>query len=258
MIMALVLGAQESGSLNRSAEVIWVILRREGRRLPLVMVLALALATRGVSALCAEQRLNHYLVDGEIQTLGEISMFLYGTHKRATQIAEWNGLSPPYALSIGQKLMLLEPPRVSPEEGRAALLAMWRERFGLPEADDQPLLNLKPLDADELRIVEQSESSAESELRLEDGEALMEKNDLEGARIQFVRARDLEPNQIGAWFLELHVLRRLERRKELAQVLSMLVVRFPQLADIFAISDYRDWVNGSAQPSPSPERSTDP
>jgi hypothetical protein len=72
-----------------------------------------------------------YRVTRDIPTLGEISIFLYGTTKMAKEIAQWNQLQRTDHLRIGQKLLLKKTPTLTEDEGKSQLLAMWRKRFGL-------------------------------------------------------------------------------------------------------------------------------
>lgn len=71
------------------------------------------------------------VLDGE--SLGQISMRLYGTTKKWKKIAEWNQLSPPYRIKVNQLLVLEVQPALSEQAGNDALLQMWRKRFGLVE-----------------------------------------------------------------------------------------------------------------------------
>jgi len=73
---------------------------------------------------------KQYRVGPEI-TLGEVSTRLYGTQKRAKDIAEWNQIPAPYVIRPGQILRLESPPTQELDAGSLQLVNMWRIRLGL-------------------------------------------------------------------------------------------------------------------------------
>ncbi|MBL7715792.1 MAG: LysM peptidoglycan-binding domain-containing protein [Bdellovibrionales bacterium] len=65
------------------------------------------------------------------ETLSLISMRLYGTSKRWKEIAETNGMQPPYAVKVGQVLRLTSAPTLDEFQGRIEILKHYRKKFGL-------------------------------------------------------------------------------------------------------------------------------
>lgn len=161
---------------------------------------------------------TNYTINGEITTLTEISLFLYGVTHRAALIAEWNGLAPPYPIRIGQKLKLRIPPRLTPEEGRAAVLEMWREN----------LMN---------RMEQQEHSGGHWSYQ-----RAMEHYSDENWRVSkryFRTARTEDPENVSAWLHELKTLKNLKMNAELSETLRLFVKAHPQLGSLPAIENYR-------------------
>jgi hypothetical protein len=78
----------------------------------------------GSQARAAEE--SAFLVTEDCGTLQLVALCAYGTTSNWRKIADWNSLAPPYHLKTGQKLLLKEPPRLTPEESELALLKYWR------------------------------------------------------------------------------------------------------------------------------------
>ena len=71
---------------------------------------------------------NYFEIDETI-TLSEVSVLLYGTVKKWSEIAKWNQIKPPYTLKFKRRLVLNEKPTLTREQGRKELLSM-RSRLG--------------------------------------------------------------------------------------------------------------------------------
>jgi len=69
-----------------------------------------------------------YTIDS-VPSLSEIALRLYGSSGAWREIAEWNGLKPPYRLRRGQKLILKRSPTLTPAQGNQLVLEMWRRRL---------------------------------------------------------------------------------------------------------------------------------
>jgi hypothetical protein len=59
-------------------------------------------------------------------TLGELSIRMFGTVKRVADLVRWNGLSNANRLRPGQKLIVGDDPTLTVAQGDRALLSMWR------------------------------------------------------------------------------------------------------------------------------------
>lgn len=73
-----------------------------------------------------------YVLTDEAPTLCEIGIVFYGKCSAFRKIAKWNGISEPYRVHIGQKLVL-KGSKIPSELGREKLLASWRRHFHLDE-----------------------------------------------------------------------------------------------------------------------------
>lgn len=86
-----------------------------------------------------------YVVSDEAPTLCEIGILFYGKCSAYRKIAKWNGISEPYRVRIGQKLVL-KGSAIPTELGREKLLASWRRHFKLkgPAKVGSQLQKFKP------------------------------------------------------------------------------------------------------------------
>lgn len=69
-----------------------------------------------------------YTVNERAPTLWRVSNELYGNAKYTEEIIQWNDLKEPYKLSLGQKIILKEAPKLTATEGTVQLIVWWQEK----------------------------------------------------------------------------------------------------------------------------------
>lgn len=93
----------------------------------LIIFISIALIHAGMEVARADGA--SYKVNGDLTSLGEIAIYLYGTQKMAPEIASWNQFQISDRLHVGQVLRLEKQPTLSSSEGHELLLKMWRRRL---------------------------------------------------------------------------------------------------------------------------------
>lgn len=87
--------------------------------------------TLSALSLEAGEKTTFYKVTEETPSLCTVGIFLYGSCKKAAEIALWNQIENLNQVRLGQKLALQKRPSLTPEEGNAALLKAFRKKFQL-------------------------------------------------------------------------------------------------------------------------------
>lgn len=159
-----------------------------------------------------------YIVDENSRTLGEIAHALYGRASIWERIAQWNNLSAPYRLRVGQSLILKEPIRQSEEQAHKSLLGMWRRRFDLPNDISIPVI----LSEDEMTSEQLLDYGSQS---LKDGQA-------EVAISRFKKSREKDPKLLPAWLKELSTLNNVGKTEEMSRTLNMFLGIHPEMKDL--------------------------
>lgn len=88
----------------------------------------------------------HYEVGPRAPTLYMISRDLYGSDKFWKQLARANGMSEPYRLEKGQKLLITKKPTIDNNEANSVLTQAW-EKLGKPEMANclkKPIVEAEP------------------------------------------------------------------------------------------------------------------
>lgn len=153
-----------------------------------IAILSLCAAPSFASKGKLPARRSQYTVDGDIPTLGEISRYLYGKARRFKEIARWNHIPSPYKISVGQKLILKEPPTLTPEEGRQQLVQMGRR------------LGLKGWNAEQSILAPRSHPTESNRPEIHEGVAQFERGDFKGAFASFRSGRNIDPHPLPPWF----------------------------------------------------------
>jgi tetratricopeptide (TPR) repeat protein len=149
-----------------------------------------------------------YQVSADITTLSEISLFLYGKVRFQRKIATWNNLKPPFAVSSGQVLVLLQKPTLTPEQGSQLLLEMWRKRLGLTGPTEVP---------------------RNAEDFFTEGEKLFEKGEYRKAAELFEKSIRMDPGHVPGWFYLIRALKVLGEKEEESRQTRRFLSRFPNL-----------------------------
>ncbi|MEN9723831.1 MAG: hypothetical protein RJB38_1817, partial [Pseudomonadota bacterium] len=221
-----------------------------------------------------------YRIDGEILTLGEISLFLYGTQKKSGQIARWNELTSKDRIRMGQVLSLKMAPTLTPDQGRQAVLQMWRKRLGLSPTQQEtpPTPALAPIDTGPLGIeftpvlsippapiapppppiLKKAEFQSATQALIKNqaqailtqettpekilsrGKSLLKANRTAEALSAFQQVRTQDPQIMTAWFLEFQSLKALKKTEKLKESVELFLKHHPQMADTPVIEMYRD------------------
>lgn len=95
-----------------------------------VSLLIIALCATIEAGIAAEPVIMAYRVTDSGDSLTMVSLRLYGTHRRWTELAALNQISRPYHIRLGQVLNLPAAPTLDPKEGDAIVLNYWRRKFG--------------------------------------------------------------------------------------------------------------------------------
>lgn len=70
-----------------------------------------------------------YTIDAEAKNLSLVSLRLYGTQTKWTEIARWNNLTNPNHITLGQKLIIKQKPKLSTKDGNYLLYKYYLKRF---------------------------------------------------------------------------------------------------------------------------------
>ncbi|MGK5089816.1 hypothetical protein WDW86_19875, partial [Bdellovibrionota bacterium FG-2] len=201
------------------------------------------------------------------ETLSEISIRLYGTHRLWPQIAKWNSLKPPYRVLPERNLILKRKPTVSAKEGEQYVLNLWRAYFALPpkeskKSEGSPLA-LKVSPAPKTKVQERAEikdqflaaiqnenreqvDAADSEGKsaeeyLAEGEKFLKDKKFEAAVESFKKARETNPTLTAPWFYEIRAFRLLKRDDDARKTASLLLKLHPEFQ---ALPLFKNLFNG--------------
>ena len=188
-----------------------------------------------------------HTVTEDARNLGDIAVFLYGDGKMYLKIAKWNNIPSPYVVHLGQKLILLEKPLLTSEEGSAKLLEVWRARFNI-FIDDQTISPEEKKAREnfvaKLRETEKIEKAVASvaavpevkapnaKEELAHGQRLFDAQAYETATQHFKKAREIDPDLVTSWFYEIVALRMLKKDEDAKATAKLLLDRKPMLSGI--------------------------
>jgi hypothetical protein len=164
-----------------------------------------------------------YRVGWDISTLSEISVYLYGTAKKYTQIAQWNDIEPPYEIKGGQCLKLKEAPLLTPEQGLAEMQRRRGESPSVATANTAPQPVLIPLPL---------KNEKATEKQLDQGEKALKDGHYGHAITVFRAAREQDPESIAAWLFEIRALSVSHHEAEARELASRLVSKHDELKEI--------------------------
>jgi hypothetical protein len=157
-----------------------------------------------------------YQVTGDIATLWEIAISLYGSSRYAQKIADWNGLHAPFQLRVGQVLKLDEKPKLKMASGSEQLLKRWRDYFALATPETKTVMETASL----------PETCAGLMPR---GESLLQQHKYKEALESFHNCRTQDGASVSAWLFELKTLRLLGRDRQMRRLRERALSSFPQL-----------------------------
>lgn len=189
-----------------------------------------------------------HIVTVDARTLSEIALFHYGKTKALKEIAEWNNLSSPYRLRLGQKLVLKRKP-ISEEKGNSILLAMWRKKFGLStetaqvrrtEPKGEQSTQFASIEPDPNRdeppaLVERkiAEYIPESPEKLyENGRVYFEQRKYRSALPLLNKSREMNSAFVPAWILEIKSLQKLGKKGEAQGLSDQFVSARPEMKEL--------------------------
>lgn len=184
-----------------------------------------------------------HIVTDNAPSLREIALFLYGDIGSFRKIARWNHLPSPYRIKIGQKLILRDSPTLNAEEGTRRLARLWRRHFGLPEnsqAQEAVVLQSKKVEEsfrkelEALKAQEEKENPEEVDSKelYEKGQEAFKEGKYEEALVDLRKSRNLDPDYLAPWMVEIKILKTLNRKEEAQGVARELVKRHEELKDI--------------------------
>ncbi|MBC7398121.1 MAG: LysM peptidoglycan-binding domain-containing protein [Bdellovibrionales bacterium] len=178
-----------------------------------------------------------YTVNDQI-SLSEISIQLYGKPEQWKEIAQYNHLKRPYRIRIGQILKLKHKPTLSEAEGNAALLALWRNRFGL-NLQSAPVVSLEDaMKASEaLKKAELTPAAISSESNFKQGLGFYQQRNYKKAQLFFERARKSNPDSYPTWFYEINCLKAQHRFSGARELAHQLILSHSELASMPALSE---------------------
>jgi predicted Zn-dependent protease len=163
-----------------------------------------------------------YRVGWDIRTLSEISAYLYGTAKKYTQIAQWNGIAAPYKIRQGQCLKLKEAPRMTPEQGLAEVQRRRGESPSVATVAPQPILIPLPFKKNE----------EATEKQLDQGEKALKDGHYSHAIEVFHAAREQDPESVAAWLFEIQALNMSHHEADARELARRLVSKQDELKEI--------------------------
>lgn len=207
----------------------------------LAAALITALIQTGPLSALASEPATTYVVTGEMTSLGEISLFLYGKAGMHKKIAEWNGLAPPYRIKPGVTLKLEQKPTLDPAEGATLVLKMWRRLMGLPDSS--------------AIVAAQGVSASES---LDRGKELFEKKRYMEALAYLRRSREGDRENVTSWLYEIRALKLLGRAEEEKELRARFLQNFPEIQQIPGFTDGMPSVAPVSAPVAAPSPASAP
>jgi len=176
----------------------------------------------------------YYTVTDDGDSLGTISLKLFGTSRKWQKIAEHNKLKPPYRIVHNQKLSIPDKPQLTTEQGAATLLQMWRRRLERkPSEREIYKLSLKEaLDQQTIEAQIDADDEAVAKTQLLKGEELFKNKKFKKALTYFNRARTAEPELISAWLYEIRTLKILKEEKQATELSHIFLKLHEEFADL--------------------------
>ncbi len=178
-------------------------------------------------------------VTPDARTLSEVALYLYGRASVYKQIAEWNSLSPPYRLRLGQKLVLKKLPRLTAEEGSRRLLNHWRKKFGLLTPVSDPIRVAAAIKEVKKQKFEVAAKIVPKDLEFEppssqqfflDGKKYFDGGKYGEALLAFHKSREADSDYLPPWFFEIRTLRQMDRKEEERKVRIEFLNSHPKLS----------------------------
>ncbi len=189
------------------------------------------------------------------ETLSEISIRLYGTHRMWPEIAKWNSIKAPFSVRPNQVLTLKTKPTVKPEEGERFVQNLWRAYFDLPpqgtqlntpEIEPSPIPKTRAQQQAEIKdqflaAVQETESREAVEKTAEEylsqGETLLKNGQFEKAVESFQKSREIDSSLTAPWLLEIRALRLLKREDEARRTSVLFLKLHPELRSLPLFKD---------------------
>lgn len=171
------------------------------------------------------------------ETLSEISIRLYGTHRLWPEIARWNALTPPYRLRPNQILVLKRKPTVESKLGERFVQNLWNayfERRAKNKGETEVELKEQFLAA--TQKVEPS-SDRDAEEYLSEGESLLKEEQFEKAVERFRKSRETNSTLTAPWFYEIRAFRLLNRDDEARKTGLLLLKIHPEFRELPLFKD---------------------
>ena len=178
-----------------------------------------------------------HIVTEDARSLTEISLYLYGKSSYFQELAEWNHLSSPDSIRLGQKLILKVPPTLNPQEGAQTLLAHWRKKFGILDSVKEAIkteiqkkveVKKKFEEAAPLVLKDAEFEPSSAQEFFTEGKKSFDLAEYEKALSGFRKSREAEPDFLPPWFFEIRALRALNRKEEEEQIKATFLSKHPQ------------------------------